>query len=128
MNTAVLDASALLAFFNNETGSDQVAQLIMNGVIMSTVNVSEVIAKLNEANVPEQVIHESLDLLGINVIAFDMNCAYQAGLLRSTTKVFGLSFGDRACLALARNLNLPAVTADKTWMKLTVDITVQLIR
>ena len=128
MRTAVLDASALLAFFSNEPGSEQVAQLIMDGVIMSTVNLSEVIAKLSEANVPEQVIHKSLDLLGIEIIAFDVNHAYKAGLLRLATKTFGLSFGDRACLALAQHFTLPAVTADKTWVKLTLGITVQLIR
>ena len=128
MGTAVLDASALLAFLNKEAGSGQVARSIMDGAIMSTVNVSEVIAKLSEANMPEDAIHESLELLGIETIDFNMTCAYQAGLLRPITKTLGLSFGDRACLALAQHLRLPAVTADRTWQKLTLGITVQVIR
>jgi ribonuclease VapC len=128
MGTTVLDASALLAFLNKEVGSEQVAQSIMDGAIMSTVNVSEVIAKLSEANMPEETIHEALDLLGIETIDFNMACAYQAGLLRPMTKTLGLSFGDRACLALAQHFSLPAVTADKTWQKLTLGINVQVIR
>ena len=123
MGTAILDASALLALLNNEAGSEQVAHSIMDGAIMSTINVSEVIAKLSEANMPEEAIHETLDLLGIETITFDMTCAYQAGLLRPMTKALGLSFGDRACLALAQYLGLPAVTADKNWQKLTLGIT-----
>lgn len=128
MGTTVLDASALLAFLNNEVGSEQVARAIIAGTIMSTVNVSEVIAKLGEANMPEDMVHETLDLLGIETIDFDMTCAYKAGLLRSMTKALGLSFGDRACLALAQYHRLPAVTADRTWQKLVLDITVQVIR
>lgn len=128
MGTAVLDASALLALLNIEAGSEQVAQSIMDGAIMSTVNVSEVIAKLSEVNVPEETIHETLDSLGIKTIDFDMANTYQAGLLRPMTKTLGLSFGDRACLALAQQLRLPAVTADRTWQKLTLGITVQVIR
>jgi PIN domain nuclease of toxin-antitoxin system len=128
MRTAVLDASALLALFNAEVGSEQVARSIMDRAIMSAINISEVIAKLSEVNIPEEVMHETLDLLGIEIIAFDMTCAYQAGLLRSMTKALGLSFGDRACLALAQHLRLPAVTADRTWQKLTLDIGVQIIR
>jgi PIN domain nuclease of toxin-antitoxin system len=40
----------------------------------------------------------------------------------------GLSLGDRACLALARVRNVPALTADRVWEKLQIDATLQLIR
>ena len=43
-------------------------------------------------------------------------------------KQHGLSFGDRACLALAKYKNLPVLTADKIWKKLDLDIKIQLIR
>ena len=32
----------------------------------------------------------------------------------------GLSHGDRACLALARQLGLPAVTADRPWADVAI--------
>ncbi len=38
--------------------------------------------------------------------------------LRSVTRSLGLSVRDRACLALARERNLPAMTSDTSWGKL----------
>ena len=40
----------------------------------------------------------------------------------------GLSLGDRACLALAQQLNLPAITADRVWEGVVEDVAVHLIR
>lgn len=48
--------------------------------------------------------------------------------LRLTTKTQGLSLADRACLALAERLDVPAVTADQEWAKADVGAEVQLIR
>jgi ribonuclease VapC len=128
MQSYVLDASALLALLNQEPGSERVAACIANGAAISTVNLSEVVAKLSDASIPEEVTREILSVLGIVVIDFDTVLAYDAGLLRPLTRQVGLSLGDRACLALARRLNLPAVTTDKVWQKLSLDIAVQLIR
>jgi PIN domain nuclease of toxin-antitoxin system len=41
---------------------------------------------------------------------------------------FGLSLGDRACLALARMRRLPAVTADRAWARLDLGIAIELVR
>ncbi|MBV9231718.1 MAG: type II toxin-antitoxin system VapC family toxin [Chloroflexi bacterium] len=127
MRTAVLDASALLALLNSEPGSEQIAQALINGATISTINFSEVVAKLSEIGMPEAEIHETLDFLGLEISAFDSSCAYQAGLLRPITKHLGLSFGDRSCLALAHDLKLPAFTTDKAWKNLSLDITIQVI-
>jgi ribonuclease VapC len=40
----------------------------------------------------------------------------------------GLSLGDRACLALARLRDLPAVTADRAWAKLDLGIPIEVVR
>ena len=45
MNKVVLDASALLALINNEKGANIIEPLIGN-IIMSSVNVTEVAAKV----------------------------------------------------------------------------------
>jgi ribonuclease VapC len=37
--------------------------------------------------------------------------------LRPKTKRFGLSLGDRSCLALAMKTKATAITADKSWAK-----------
>jgi ribonuclease VapC len=48
--------------------------------------------------------------------------------LRSTTMRQGLSLADRACLALAARLGVPALTTDRAWADAGVDVEVQLIR
>jgi ribonuclease VapC len=60
-------------------------------------------------------------------VPFDAEMAYRAGCLRSLTKSAGLSFGDRACLALADSLDVPALTSDRAWASLNLNIRVQLI-
>lgn len=44
------------------------------------------------------------------------------------TKPFGLSLGDRACLALGMKMNLPVLTADRAWAKLDLGVQVNLLR
>jgi len=123
----VLDASALLALLNSEPGADLVAAAL-SGATISTVNLSEVVAKLAEAEMAEEAIREAVQGLPMEVMTFDREQAYQAGLLRPFTRGVGLSLGDRACLALARGLGLPALTADRRWEALEVGVVVQVIR
>lgn len=59
---------------------------------------------------------------------FDTDLALRAALLRNSTRPYGLSLGDRACLALARREGLPVLTADRSWAKLDVGVEVVLIR
>jgi PIN domain nuclease of toxin-antitoxin system len=109
----VVDASALLALLNAEPGADIVAEALPGGVI-SAVNLSEVVAKLCEAGMPENAIRQALQPLGLEIVPFDEEQAYQAGLLRAATQTVGVSLGDRACLSLAKILGVVALTADRT--------------
>lgn len=114
----VLDASAVLAVLNSEPGEKKVIPLLAESAI-STVNLTEVAAKLLEAGMDEASAQIAVSVLGIGeVINFTEDSAWEAARLRPLTKQYGLSLGDRACLALARKLNVPAVTADKEWSKL----------
>jgi len=124
----VLDASALLALLNNEPGESLVAEAINQMAVMSAVNLSEVVAKLHDAGIPAQEIHEILEPLGIEIIDFDLELAYRTGMLRLVTKKAGLSLGDRACLALAEQLGVPLLTADRSWKELPLSLDIQLIR
>ena len=128
MSSAVLDASALLALLNQEEGGDKVAELVAAGATISAVNLSEVAAKLSLAGMPEAQIREALDPLGLDIVPFDLEQAYRAALLVGPTRAAGLSFGDRTCLALASQVGLPAVTADRAWRHLELDIQLQVIR
>ena len=118
----------MLALLNREPGSEQVANVVANGAAISAVNLSEVVTKLYEAGMPEAVIHDVLDLLGLEIVDFNTDQAYQSGLLRALTRHAGLSLGDRGCLVLARELALPALTTDRVWESLNVGVTIQVIR
>lgn len=127
MSEVVLDASALLAFLNQEKGSEIIAQYLDRSA-MSSINLSEVIAKLVERNIPEDVIRELFSQLKIDIISVDQEQAVIAGFLRSQTRSAGLSLGDRICLALGLQLNLPVLTTDRAWEKVSLSIEIRIIR
>lgn len=124
----VLDASALLALLAEEPGCAVVAEALRHGAFMSAVNFSETVAKLAAAGMPADAIEDAVETLGIAFVDFDTSLARQAGLLIASTRRAGLSFGDRACLALAAKLGLPALTADRSWVGLDLPAEVRLIR
>jgi PIN domain nuclease of toxin-antitoxin system len=127
MSSYVLDASALLALLNSEPGSEQVAAVLTEAVI-SSVNLSEVIARLADAGRSRTEISEFLEALELEVASFDTEMAYRAGMLRPLTRHLGLSLGDRTCLALGEFLRLPVMTADRAWGELDIEIEVQIVR
>lgn len=95
---------------------------------MSTVNWSEVVAKLSEKGMPGDVIATALAGIEVGIHPFDEASAYQAGMLRLATRSLGLSFGDRACLALGKQLARPVLTTDRNWKELDIGVDVQVIR
>ena len=127
MSRAVWDASALLLVLNDEPGAQELADEL-GDAIMSTVNLSEVVAKLADAGLPESEIREALSALPLEVIPFDEAMAYAAGMLRPPTRARGLSMGDRACLGLAVTVGLPVVTVDRAWQGLRLGIEVRVAR
>lgn len=123
----MLDASAVLAMMLDEAGGGQVRERLASSQI-STVNLLEVVAKLQEGGVPDEVIASSLAELNFDVLAFDQSQAVRAGLLRASTRSNGLSLGDRACLSAAEARNAVAVTTDRAWGKLELDIAIEVLR
>lgn len=127
MSEVVLDASALLALLNMEPGHEEIARIITHAAI-STVNLSEVAAKLSESSMPGEEIRNALEGLALEAHDFGRELAFQAGLLRPLTRSRGLSLGDRACLALGQQLNLPVLTTDRAWEGLDLEVEVRLVR
>jgi ribonuclease VapC len=128
MPNYVLDASALMVLFQEEPGSDKVAQAVKDGAAISTVNLSEIASKLNELHTPQTLIQDAINGLELTIVDFNAEFAYKVGLLRPLTRHLGLSLGDRACLALAQHLNLPALTGDRLWKELSLGIAIEVIR
>jgi ribonuclease VapC len=127
--TAVLDASAALALLRAEHGHEQVAELLPGSVI-SALNYSEVIQKLTQlGSSTAEDDAAALIALGATVAAFDTAAAISTARLWAATRSAGLSLADRACLALATEVpNGVAVTADRAWGQLDLDVPVRLIR
>jgi ribonuclease VapC len=124
---AVLDASAVLAYALGEPGGEIVRKHLF-GATISAVNYSEVLKKTIERGGDMQDIASLLKGARVNVVAFDVRQAADAAALYRKTKDAGISFADRAGLALAVELNASLYTADARLADVDVPIDVVLIR
>ena len=123
----VLDASAILALLQREPGSDRVAE-IMSGAFVGAVNYSEFLAKLSDKGVRKDDRQTIADALTCEVVDFTASQAETAAALRVHSRPAGLSFADRACLALALSKGATAVTADRAWSKVDLGVDIEVIR
>lgn len=123
----VFDASALLAFLLNESGADEVLQVIERAV-MSAVNLAEVRTKLADLGETAQASGDIALRLIRRVEPFTEQDANEAAALRSVTRKRGLSIGDRACLVLGRQLGAVIYTADRAWSGLAVGCDLYFVR
>jgi len=123
----VLDASAVIALLRREAGADVVASALP-GAMISAVNLSEVAVWLSDAGVKDDTVRQTLDGLRLDHCTFDSETAFRSAGLRKSTRNKGLSLGDRACLTLALELDLPVLTADRIWAELDIGVDVLLIR
>jgi ribonuclease VapC len=123
----VLDSSAVICLLSKEVGWQRVGATLRDAAI-SSVNLAEVVTKLWERGLSAEEVRLTLAEIPLDVRAFSAEEAYITGELRVPTRRFGLSLGDRACLALAAALGRPALTADRQWSNLDVGVQVVIIR
>ena len=123
----VIDSSAVLADLRGEPGG-AVARELTGASAISAVNLSEVIAKLIELGADVEAAEGLSAQLEYEVLDADQARAKRAGRLHSRTQKRGVSLGDRFCIALAEELNLPLITADRHWQALDLSVEVRLIR
>ncbi len=125
MSASVLDASAFLAYLQEEPGADQVTDALGQTAVISAANWAEVLTKLGDVgHEPRSFVGELREagLLGgaLEVVPLlDEDAILIAGL-RPSTKAAGLSLADRACLALGIRLGLDVLTTDRAWLELDV--------
>jgi ribonuclease VapC len=130
---SVLDASALLAHLRDEPGADVVAEAIASGAVISTVNLAEVFSRAADRGADPAKLAAELTQSGlldgaITVEPFTAADAIDTARLRLLTRDAELSLGDRACLALARRLDAPALTADTDWQGVAHGVELRPIR
>ncbi len=130
MATAILDTSALIAAIQDEPGQAIVNALLVGRPLVCTVNLAELSSVLTRGGMAQQQTRTSIAAITVTWVAAGIDLAIRAGELVTLTKPFGLSLGDRFCLALAMRENLPVYTADRIWTRIAapLGLTVILIR
>ncbi|WP_341793959.1 MULTISPECIES: type II toxin-antitoxin system VapC family toxin [unclassified Rickettsia] len=126
MSKIVFDASALIALFAKEDGYQFIKKYMKDGII-SSVNIAEVYKYCIEVQgLTEDDAKTLIKLSDIKIVDF---CPKQALIsAKIINKTYGLSLGDRACVALAMLKNYPILTCDKIWQKLDLDIRFIMVR
>lgn len=127
MTEVVLDASALMALFRKEPGADAVA-VRLSDAVMSAVNYSELLKKVIERGGAAEAMIELVGGFAVQIIPFDASLAARSAALYLQTKEHGLSFADRACLALGLQRGASVLTTDRKWRVIDLPIKVMLIR
>ena len=125
--SSVLDASAVLAFSHGEAGAPEAGPLLSSSGIAS-VNWAEVLQRPVAAGLPVTGKREDMESLGLQIYPFTAEDAESTAQLWPMVSQVGLSMGDRECLSLAKRLGVPALTADRVWATLDLDVQVRLIR
>ena len=127
MNEKVLDASILLAVLRDEPYEPMLLEHLQ-GAVISAINLAEVHSKLADFGMREGLALGRLLAVLDRVEAFSEKQAELVGHLRSSTRPFGLSLGDRACLALALDLGAEVYTTDRVWAKVHVGCVIHVLR
>jgi ribonuclease VapC len=127
MSSIVFDSSVLIAILRQEPGYEQ-GEALFSKALVSTVNLAEVSTYLARNGASLETIKKILEQFPCQIIDFSHELVAMTGFLYQQAKQFGLSLGDRACLALAMSKNIPVLTADTIWTKLSLSIDVKTIR
>lgn len=127
MGSPVLDSSAILAVIFDEPGSNDVAPLLQDSLV-STVNLTEVYTRLLLQGAPADLAWSRILSMGFEVCPYYEHQARIAAEVIAQTRPFGLSLGDRACLALAIDRKAIVYTTDRAWKDLHLGIAVEVIR
>lgn len=122
-----------MAILHAEDGASIVIEAIGEGAAVSVVNWAEVLSKLAEAGKDPEIAAAELrraegSRRALSIEPLTAADCVAVARLRPVTRRQGLSLADRACLALAERLDVPALTADREWLKADVAAEVRLIR
>jgi len=128
MNEVVFDASIMLALIQHERGTEKVTGELLDRSVASTVNLAEVQSQLVKKGYnPLDAWEDTLSAVKL-AEPYTSEQAKVAGDLITKTEKYGLSLGDRSCLALAISLKAPVYTTEQVWRDLKVGVPIHVIR
>ena len=127
--SVLLDASALLAFIQEEPGAE-VVDLALEGSLISAVNFSESATRIAARGIDPRPVLDDILEFGIDVLDFDFRCSMALIDVQAHERRIGvrLSLGDRCCLATAMADDLPILTADREWSRFADLVDIQFVR
>lgn len=129
MATKVLDAYAVIAFFEDEPGADLVRGLILRAeegslkLLMSVVNLGEVwysIARTTSPETADQYIRE-IQGMAIETVDADWQLTRQAAVFEAGGNI---AYGDCFAAALAKDRKADLITGDKEFSVLGGEINI----
>ena len=124
----VFDASAMIMLFAKEPGFEKVKNHLKTAII-SAVNLAEVYKYCIETQqLSETECRYLMHLSGVKIIDFSEEQSLISASIVEQTKSFGLSLGDRACIALAIFKKCPILTCDRAWEKVDLDLQILMAR
>ena len=119
----VLDTFAIVAFFRNEKGADEVEKFLLDAInsklqlYMCSYNAGEVyysIWRKNGKAIADECLKKLLQF-EITIIEPDLQLTFEAATIKATHKI---SFADAHAAALALHLNAILITGDKEFENL----------
>ena len=130
MATMVLDAHALMVFFNDEPGADEVENILLKAesgspkLLMSVVNWGEIYYSILRGASQELADAKAHEIAGMQielvpVDADDLELVRQAAAFKATRK---MSYADCFAAALAKIKNAELVTGDRKFKQLARDV------
>lgn len=137
---AILDASALIAWLNDERGAATIERLLpVCGIV--AVNLAEAYERTDTRDPADlDEVADDLSALGLTLLPFETDDAKYVPLIREEGRRTatrgeeamvipdGLSLGDCCCLAAAMRRDLPVITDDTAWQTLGLGLTVHLYK
>ncbi|MGB9521375.1 MAG: type II toxin-antitoxin system VapC family toxin [Anaerolineales bacterium] len=130
MERIVLDAYALMAFFENEKGADQVHHYLVRAMhdevklFLSVVNLGEIwysFAHTNSPEIADKYIDEIVSL-SIEIIDINWPIAHFAAIFKVQGKI---AYADCFAAALAKTLQAKLRTADPEFKQLENEIQIE---
>ena len=127
--TKILDAYALIAFFEDQPGADFVRRLLLEAetgdlqLAMCVINLGEVwysVARSVSFQEADAIIAE-INNLSIEIVTMDWELTYQASIYKSKG---GLSYAGCFAAALGRLRQAEVITSDPEFQKLKDEITI----
>ena len=128
--THVLDAHALTAYFEKESGYEKVQELLTeaasNGrpLLLSAVNWGEVfyVTYREHGKSAADQIARLMDEFPLEIVSVDVSIAHQAAIYKATHK---MSYADCLAAALAKSRKAALVTGDRDFKQIEGEVRIQ---